>query len=83
MAQSLVAPPGMKATKRKPIWAHTSASAMLVDPLDASVTVMPARNVPLRHAFARMCRAIRSLVEPLGLRYSSLHHTSTPPGSRH
>ena len=47
--------------------------AMLVEPLDASITAPPALTRPLRNAFSRMCGAILSLVDPLGLRNSSLH----------
>ena len=46
---------------------------MLVDPLEASITVPLGFNLPLRTAFPIMYRAILSLVEPLGLRNSSLH----------
>ena len=69
----MVADSGMKAANRSLIWAQASARAILVDPLEASITVLPSRMSPFRHAFSRMCRAIRSLVDPLGLRNSSLH----------
>ena len=61
-----------------PIWAQASAKAMLVEPLEASITGWPARNSPRRHALSKMYRAIRSLVDPLGFRNSSLHQTVTP-----
>ena len=52
--------------------------AMLVDPLDASTTVPPGWISPRRKALLRMYVAIRSLVEPLGLRNSSLHQIVGP-----
>jgi hypothetical protein len=55
---------------------------MLVEPLEASATVSPGPSVPWRPAFSSMYRAMRSLVEPLGLRNSSLHQTAGPSGSR-
>lgn len=71
--RSLLTPSGITAMKRKPNWAQARAMAMLVDPLDASITVLPGRRRPSRQAFSRMYLAMRSFVDPLGFRNSSLH----------
>ena len=55
--------------------------AMLVEPLDASTTVPPGAISPRRRALLRMKVAIRSLVEPLGFRNSSLHQIIGPSAS--
>ena len=80
--RSLLTPSGITAVKCRHICASCSASAMLVDPLDASITRPPGPRCPCLHAFSRMCRAMRSLVDPLGLRNSSLHQTEGSPSSR-
>ncbi len=71
--RSLLTPAGMTAENLRFIWAQVRAMAMLVDPLDASMTWSPAASCPLRQAFSRMYRAMRSLIDPLGFRNSSLH----------
>jgi hypothetical protein len=54
---------------------------MLVDPLEASTTIPPGATVPERNALPKIKLAIRSLVEPLGLRNSSLHQITGPEAS--
>ena len=51
---------------------------LLVDPLEASMTTESAFRRSWRHARSRMNRAMRSLVEPVGLFPSSLAHRRTP-----
>ena len=55
------------------------AMAMLVEPLEASMTVEPGPMMPACQALLRMNRAIRSLVDPLGLSISSLHQMGVSP----
>src|SRR6478609_12181661 len=50
---------------------------MPVFPLVGSITVQPERNRPSRSARATMASAGRSLMEPVGLRSSSLAHSRT------
>jgi hypothetical protein len=52
--RSLLTPSGMTARNRSPIWAQASAMAMLVEPLDASMTRSPGRSSPLLSACSRM-----------------------------
>ena len=48
------------------------ATAAPVLPLVAATTVIPGLSSPLRSAWLIMCCAMRSLIEPEGLRYSHL-----------
>ena len=64
--------------ERTPTVAQTMLSAIDVDPLDASTTTVPGRTSPDSMAWATMLVAIRSLVHPLGNRYSSLSHRVQP-----
>src|SRR6185437_1941475 len=52
--RSLLTLSGMTAVKRNPSWAQTIASAMLVEPLDASTTFASRARTPARHALARI-----------------------------
>ncbi len=79
--RSRLTPSGITATKFRSICAAARAMAMLVEPLDASTTVPPGAMSPRRRALPRMNRAIRSLVNPLGLRNSSLHQIVGPDAS--
>ena len=54
------------------------ASEMPVLPLVGSRIVAPGRSVPSASAFLIMLSAARSLMEPVGLRSSSLAHRRTP-----
>ncbi len=51
--------------------------ALPVLPLEASTMVSPGRSSPSRSARAMMYSAIRALIDPEGLRYSSFTHTSS------
>src|SRR5580765_7202676 len=53
------------------------ASEIPVLPLVGSMTVQPGRNRPSASAAATMASAARSLIEPVGLRSSSLAQTRT------
>jgi len=53
------------------------ASEMPVLPLVGSKMVEPGRRLPSASAAAIMLRAARSLIEPVGLRSSSLAHNRT------
>ena len=54
---------------------------MLVEPLEASTTVPPGAISPRRRALLRIYVAIRSLVDPLGFKNSSLHQIVGPLSS--
>ena len=59
-----------------PFTAETKDRAMPVLPVLASTMVKPGFRSPLFSAFSIINRAIRSLMLPLGLRYSGLARTS-------
>ena len=61
--------------------AHTIASAIEVDPLDASTTTVDGDTSPEAMPCATMLVAIRSLVQPLGSRWSSFSHSVQPVAS--
>ena len=68
----------MYARKRTPTVAQTMLNAIEVDPLDASTTTVEATTSPDSMACATMMVAIRSLVHPLGSRYSSFNQSVHP-----
>ena len=57
------------------------ASAIEVDPLDASTTTVVGKTSPEAMACATMLVAIRSLVQPLGSRWSSFSQSVQPVAS--
>ena len=63
---------------RYPFARQTSASAGPVLPPVYSTTVSPAEIKPSRSAPSIIARAIRSFIDPVGLRYSSFSHSSAP-----
>jgi hypothetical protein len=54
------------------------ASLTAVDPLEASITVVPSRIQPLHSAYRNRDLARRCLSEPVGCTDSSLRYRSTP-----
>lgn len=54
------------------------ASLTAVEPLDASMTVVPSWIQPLQRAYRNSERASRCLSEPVGCTDSSLRYRSTP-----
>ncbi len=54
------------------------ASLTAVEPLDASITVVPSRIQPLHNAYKNSDRASRCLSEPVGCTDSSFRYSSTP-----
>src|SRR4051794_37629015 len=69
---------GMYARNRTPTVAQTMLSAIEVDPLDASPTTVEGDTSPDAIACATLFLAIRSLVHPLGSKYSSFNHSVHP-----
>ena len=69
---------GMYARNGTPTVAQTMLSAIEVDPLDASTTTVVGETSPEAIACATMSVAIRSLVQPLGSRWSSFSHRVQP-----
>ena len=69
---------GMYARNRTPTVAQTMPNAIEVDPLDASTTTVEGVTSPDSMACATMFVAIRSLVHPLGSRYSSFNQSVHP-----
>lgn len=63
---------GMKIVTECPRARPSAAKAMPVLPLVASAMGAPARSWPLSVAVRRMCRAIRSLMLPVKLKFSAL-----------
>src|SRR5215218_5247228 len=63
---------------RYPFARQTSASAGPVLPPVYSTTVSPGESSPSRSAPSIIASAIRSFIEPLGLRFSSLSQSSAP-----
>src|SRR4051794_7207858 len=77
-SRSLVKQSEMTIRVRYPFARQTSASAGPVLPPVYSTTVEPASSRPWRSAPSIIASAIRSFIEPLGFRCSSLTQTSTP-----
>src|SRR4051812_7803585 len=69
---------GIYARNRTPTVAHTMLNAMDVEPLDASTTTVEEETSPDSMACATMFVAIRSLVHPLGSKYSSFNQRVHP-----
>ncbi len=63
-------------------WAATSARPRPVLPAVASMMVPPGFRLPSRSAASIMDSAIRSLIEPPGLRFSSLRNSRQGPVSK-
>src|SRR5688572_24763753 len=78
---------GMTARNDTPSDAHAIANAIEVDPLEASTTIVFSPITPVSTPWESTNDATRSLVEPLGKRYSSfnqmVHPLSTSSSGTH
>jgi hypothetical protein len=68
---------------RYPLALQTSASDGPVLPPVYSTTVSPAESNPSRSAPSTIASAMRSFIEPVGLKYSSFSHSSAPFAGAH
>ncbi|MEZ4368749.1 MAG: hypothetical protein R2939_21100 [Kofleriaceae bacterium] len=79
--RSRLTPSGITARKRTPSAAHAIASAIEVEPLEASTTMVSSVTAPVSTPWPRMNAATRSLVEPDGNMNSALSQIVQPVAS--